>query len=1196
MTPVGSIDLVAAIIEFERNLSAFGLVLPPGGVVADGVIHRIRDAQHHRRRNNDGWYVLHLLRSGLVTGWYGSWWRDRGTKGWSSRNQKTVTKADRVAIAEQRAKIEADCLRRYQEGTKRAARMWVAAKACNSHPYLGRKRVQSYGLRVLDEATARYLGVQDVVGEMLLIPVKDLDGNLHGLQLIGPADIKDNKKYTTGTDRSSETCFVIGTLDDAATAAIVEGYATGATIHEATGWPVVVAFDAGGVEKIAKPLRQRLPKATPIFAGDNDTEEKGCRGQKAARKAARLAGGVVALPPTEGDDWNDHAAKYGLDDVRARLVAAAGMMDLPPTVTLDEGQTQIKQNITQFFKQAMAWRALPEDQRNVATPPAWLVNGTMGSGKSRIARRAAGQFLMENPGAAVVTSVPLHRLANEQAGLFAEETSHQALIWRGMDQPDPERRDGSKMCLEPDLSKAAQDAGLHVTSVCKLCPSRNDCGYRMQKKLSGRAWYMPHQLLYHPKPKPIPAPSVLIVDEAFHGPGLAQNVPLAASALEGDLLDVLHRGDRDLLSAARGALLSAFRRAEAEPQASKTRRVSLTKAMVEAAGLDADTVRDARRIEWSRKPNIPIEGSVAEMVRELRAVAHRFTPKVPRLWGLVEDLLRGEHETSTHIEIEPNARLQGGDGCGTMVWLHYRLDIHPSWRAPTLLLDGTGRPELVRLFFPTLHIAPEIHIEAPHQRVAWIRHSFAKARFVPSNGAEERRNKARQNNVEYLGRFIETKAAQYHGRGVGPYDVLIVTNLGIETQLRSGQELPSNVTIEHFNNLRGTDTYGGVRTVIVVGRPLPDAQTIHRQAERLAGHQLDQTDPLVEAVRWSICEAELLQVIARARGIRRTEQNPLDVFLLGDTPLPVAIDRTVSWDEAQPHPLELLAARGLVPDCDTDTKGYWPVVTAMMPDMFGTPDAARVAFARSCEQTSMSNISIDKCSRERGRTTGQDVNFTAGQSSLADNLSREQMSMSNWQSFEAKPHGGRYSIPVLVDPARHRDLEIILELIEPEMPTSQTAVDVPQVRERQAPPACDPIFKPTLDPAYFPSPWQAWDGLPGRFEGDDSLTACCVPVALPEALGSVEEVVECLVEAHPSPVPMSLDGDPSPDPLMDEAVTWLSDQITLGGIPPFESLEPVDPTLSVEETVRKRMRAEWRDSLAWHRARHDLASDVAARP
>ena len=137
-----------------------------------------------------------------------------------------------------------------------------------------------------------------------------------------------------------------------------------------------------------------------------------------------------------------------------------------------------------------------------------------------------------------------------------------------------------------------------------------------------------------------------------------------------------------------------------------------------------------------------------------------------------------------------------------------------------------------------------------------------------------------------------------------------------------------------------------------------------------------------------------------------------------------------------------------------------------------------------------------------------------------------------------------------------------------------------------------PAFEAALSFAPFACDWQACQGAtatPERFEGNDSPTACCVPVALPEALGTVGEALDYLVEAQPGPVPVSLDGDPSPDPLMDETLDRLSDQIRLGGIPPFESLEPVDPTLHDEEALHGRMQAEWHDRLAWHRARHDLA-------
>src|SRR5262249_25072544 len=135
----------------------------------------------------------------------------------------------------------------------------------------------------------------------------------------------------------------------------------------------------------------------------------------------------------------------------------------------------------------------------------------------------------------------------------------------------------------------------------------------------------------------------------------------------------------------------------------------------------------------------------------------------------------------------------------------------------------------------------------------------------------------------------------------------------------------------------------------------------------------------------------------------RTADNPLDVFLLGDTPLPIKIDRITGWAEAQPHPIGVMAARGVVPDCRTDTKGFWDLVAAMLPDLYGTPDAARMALTRSREQTSMDNIFIDIRSRERDRTNGQGVDFPAGRSTGAADLSREQTSIGKSQRQAWQP-------------------------------------------------------------------------------------------------------------------------------------------------------------------------------------------------
>jgi len=51
---------------------------------------------------------------------------------------------------------------------------------------------------------------------------------------------------------------------------VCEGYATGATIHEATGLAVIVAFDAGNLLPVARFFREKKPDWLIVIAADND--------------------------------------------------------------------------------------------------------------------------------------------------------------------------------------------------------------------------------------------------------------------------------------------------------------------------------------------------------------------------------------------------------------------------------------------------------------------------------------------------------------------------------------------------------------------------------------------------------------------------------------------------------------------------------------------------------------------------------------------------------------------------------------------------------------------------------------------------------------------------------------------------------------------------------------------------------------
>ena len=111
---------------------------------------------------------------------------------------------------------------------------------------------------------------------------------------------------------------------------IAEGYATAASIHEATGRPVAVAFDAGNLAPVVRALRGRYGAARIVVCGDDDraTAARTGRnpGREKAAEAAKLARGRAVfpegLPDGDGSDFNDLHAHAGLDAVRVQIEAA----------------------------------------------------------------------------------------------------------------------------------------------------------------------------------------------------------------------------------------------------------------------------------------------------------------------------------------------------------------------------------------------------------------------------------------------------------------------------------------------------------------------------------------------------------------------------------------------------------------------------------------------------------------------------------------------------------------------------------------------------------------------------------------------------------------------------------------------------------------------------------------------------------
>src|SRR5690606_26632936 len=134
---------------------------------------------------------------------------------------------------------------------------------------------RAYGLRQMRDA--------------LLVPVT-IGGELVGLQFIAP---DGGKKFLTGTPKAGAFFEIEAAPDAPDVTAIAEGYATAATIREATGWRVVVAFDAGNLAAVAKAVRAARPSTALVLAADNDHRTEGNPGLTKARTAAKAGGGIV---------------------------------------------------------------------------------------------------------------------------------------------------------------------------------------------------------------------------------------------------------------------------------------------------------------------------------------------------------------------------------------------------------------------------------------------------------------------------------------------------------------------------------------------------------------------------------------------------------------------------------------------------------------------------------------------------------------------------------------------------------------------------------------------------------------------------------------------------------------------------------------------------------------------------------------
>ncbi len=226
--------------------------------------------------------------------------------------------ARRDAERQQAADHEAAQRQAAHAAAAEAARaLWDGASDTGTSPYLARKGVQAHGLRFLPDGTA-------------LVPLRDADGVLWNVQRIAPErPAKGTDKLFQKGGRKSGLWHLLGQPEGAAVVLVAEGYATAASLHQAGGWPVAVAFDAGNLAHVAKALHQQHPGALLVVCGDDDRATEARTGTNTGRvkaqAAARAVGGLAVFPvglEGEASDFNDMHQAQGLGAVHAAVEAA----------------------------------------------------------------------------------------------------------------------------------------------------------------------------------------------------------------------------------------------------------------------------------------------------------------------------------------------------------------------------------------------------------------------------------------------------------------------------------------------------------------------------------------------------------------------------------------------------------------------------------------------------------------------------------------------------------------------------------------------------------------------------------------------------------------------------------------------------------------------------------------------------------
>ena len=565
-------------------------------------------------------------------------------------------------------------------------------------------------------------------------------------------------------------------------------------------------------------------------------------------------------------------------------------------LSAEQGRTRFKHALDEFMQETKAVAHAAE----IST----------GTGKTTI----VGKAIAASKGTWMYF-VPTHRLGDD----IVDKHLADARVFRGMEAQvpgDPSRT----MCDNLVQVRQALDAGLSVAKSCcyhKLkdgrelrCAFYDTCAYQAQKRDPPKVWIVAHEYLFLDQ-EVFGNPARNVIDEDFWKAGL----DLLRRERGLDLRDIVDDVCPRYLVGARSRLARGLRLQEHGGVARSCFDGVLTVEQCTAA-ISAEW----RNIHANEKQALYPGMSVAERrAAKEKIEAIRHDKYVVKIFEAVRELLRLPVGT-----VSGRLRITDAGKIRTVKVYGVKKVVARFASKPTFIMSATlPKHQILRRFYPAVETVGRIKVMTPH----------AKLRQVHGAPVTERKLVSERN--KQLVRAYVLERWQECGRR----PAVVVAQKKYAAWLES--RLPAGIEVEHYNAIRGLDVHRGKRLLICIGRTLPGPEAVELQAGVLTGIEprkatgegafgkrwyerreceiADGTwikvdrhpDKVAEAVRYQICEAELMQSIGRGREVNRTAATPLDVDVLADVALPVHLDKVVGWSAGNPL-IEMLIVEGVL--------------------------------------------------------------------------------------------------------------------------------------------------------------------------------------------------------------------------------------------------------------------------------------------